>query len=268
MRFDSLRRAWDSQRGFALPLVIIALLFGSMLVIPFLDFARLRFGNIDKVATEEEAYFAADAGVEAVLTDLRKGSDALDGGYVLPSISINGYTPVISVTAPPRADMAPFGPVFVDPQTATSLNPLAGNTAFEYYIENVAPFADFQVSWVYTPDGNNWRIRVYEGFGTGGTLVQNDNGNGSPARATLNPDDVNGGTYTIEFSNQQSGAITSAAFSSVGDPSNTWVRIVAFKDYLIEATAGGQTVTAFARQGPGPNQVQSTVLVSTWHGPN
>jgi hypothetical protein len=98
--------------------------------------------------------------------------------------------------------------------------------------------------------------------------VTTANGNDSPARVTVPPDDVNGGTYTIEFSNQQTGAITSAAFSSVGDPSNTWVRIVAFKDYLIEATAGEQTVTTFARQGPGPNQVQSTVLVSTWHGPN
>lgn len=257
-----------SQAGLALPLVIIALLFGSMLVIPFLDFARLRFGNIEKVATLEEAYFAADAGVEAVLTDLRKGSDALDGSYILPSMSLNGYTPVITVTAPPRADMAPFGSVFVDPQSATSLNPLASNAAFEYRIDNVQPFADFQASWVYTPSGNNWRIRVYEGVGTGGTLVRNANGNDSPARVTVDPDEVIGGTYTIEFSNQQTGAITSAAYSSVGDPSSTWVRIVAFKDYLIEATAGGQTVTTFARQGPGPNQVQSTVLVSTWHGPN
>lgn len=263
-----LTSTFQSQNGTALPLVILALLFGSILVLPFLDFARLRFGNIEKVATEEEEYFAADAGVEAVLADLRKGSDALDGGYVLPSVTLNGYTPAITVTAPPRADMAPFGAVFVDPQTATSLNPLGSNASFEYQIDNVQSFADFQISWVYTPPGNNWRLRVYEGVGTGGSLVTNANGNSSPARLTVESDDVDGGTYTIEFSNQQSGAITSAAFSSIGDPSNTWVRIIAFKDYLIEATAGGQTVTAFARQGPGPNQVQSTVLVSTWHGPN
>jgi hypothetical protein len=259
---------FQSQSGVALPLVIIALLFGSILVLPFLDFARLRFGNIEKVTTEEEAYFVADAGVEAVLADLRKGSDALDGGYVLPAVTLNGYTPVITVTAPPRADMASFGAVFVDPQTATSLNPLGSNASLEYQIDTVQPFADFQISCVYTPSGNNWRLRVYEGVGTGGSLVTTANGNDSPARVTVPPDDVNGGTYTIEFSNQQTGAITSAAFSSVGDPSNTWVRIVAFKDYLIEATAGEQTVTTFARQGPGPNQVQSTVLVSTWHGPN
>ncbi|MDA0799032.1 MAG: hypothetical protein O2884_10230 [Chloroflexi bacterium] len=171
----------------------------------------------------------------------------LDGGYVLPAVTLNGYTPVITVTAPPRADMAPFGAVFVDPQTATTLNPLGSNASFEYQIENVQPFADFQISWVYTPSGNNWRLRVYEGAGTGGSLVETANGNSSPARLTVEPDDVNGGTYTIEFSNQQSGAITSAAFSSIGDPSNTWVRIIAFKDYLIEATAGEQTVTAFAR---------------------
>jgi hypothetical protein len=162
---------FQSQSGVALPLVIIALLFGSILVLPFLDFARLRFGNIEKVTTEEEAYFVADAGVEAVLADLRKGSDALDGGYVLPAVTLNGYTPVITVTAPPRADMASFGAVFVDPQTATSLNPLGSNASLEYQIDTVQPFADFQISWVYTPSGNNWRLRVYEGVGTGGSLV-------------------------------------------------------------------------------------------------
>jgi hypothetical protein len=164
--------------------------------------------------------------------------------------------------------MAPFGPVFVDPETATSLNPVASNGTFEYQMDNVQPFADFQVSWVYTPANNNWRLRVYEGIGTGGSLLGTANGGDSPARLAIDADLINGGTYTVEFKNNQTGAITSAGFSPVGDPSSTWIRVVAFKDYVVESTVGDQTLRVFARQGPGPNQVESTLLVSTWNGPN
>jgi len=45
-------------------------------------------------------------------------------------------------------------------------------------------------------------------------------------------------------------------------------RGAAHRDYVISSTAGPVTLTVFARQGPGPNQVQSTVSVVTWHGPN
>ena len=265
---NAIARTVVREDGFSLPLMIVMLLFGSMLIIPFLDFARLRFGDVQIVAEEEEAYFAADAGIEAVLADLRRGTDALDGGYVLPTVNINGYTPVITVTAPPRKDMVPFHAVFLDPEASTSLNPLGSNASFAYVMDNVQPLADFQISWVYTPASNNWRVRVYQGEGTGGSLISNSSGNGSPVRVTVDADDITGGTYTIEFTNNQTGAITAAPFSPVGNPANTWVRVVAFKDYLIESTVGSQTLKVHARQGPGPNQVDSTLLISTWHGPN
>ena len=139
------------EDGYVLPLAIIALLFASLLVIPFLDFARLRFGDLASSQTEEEAYFAADAGIEAVMADLRTAKDPLSGSYVLPTVSLNGFDAVISVASAPRDHYVPFGAVFLDPETATSLNPLAGNSDFLYVMDNVKTFADFQISWVFTP---------------------------------------------------------------------------------------------------------------------
>ena len=252
-----------NERGFVLPLAMIALLVGSLLVIPFLDFARLRFGDIEDSNSFEERYFAADAGIEAVMADLRRGIDARDASYVVPSIVINGYTPVINVSTPSRDGAVPFGAVFVDPEASVSLAPLAGNTDFEYVMKNVDTFADFQVSWVFTPPDNAWQMTVFEGEGTGGAQLANATKNASPGRLTLAPEDIVGGTYTIRFRNKSSTAITSVAFSPVGAPENTWLRVRAFKDYEVTSTVGDITLTAFARQGPGPNAVDSTLYQAT-----
>jgi hypothetical protein len=256
------------EQGFVLPLVLIALLFVSLLIIPFLDFARLRFGSLGLTISEEERYFTADAGIEAVLADLRKGSDVLDAGYVIPAVFLNGYTADISVASPTRDAYVPFGAVFVDPQTEASLSPLAGNGDFLYTIENVKTNSDFQASWVFTPPDNGWQMTVFEGEGTGGSQLGNATKNASPARITIDNADILGGTYTIRFRNKSSNALTSAVFSSIGDPSSTWVRLIAWKDYVVTSTVEDTTISVFARQGPGPNQVQSTVSVFTWHGPN
>lgn len=261
-------RAPVAQGGFVMPVVLGMLLVGFLAVFPFMEFTKGRFTALEESFAEEEAYYAAEAGAEAVIVDLREGDDPLSGGYTLPTVSLNGYTAVITVSTPPRDDLVPFGPVFADPATATSLNPLAGNTDFLYYVYNVAPAADFQVSWVYTPTSNSWQLTAFEGQGTGGTQLKNSTGNNSPARMTVGASTITGGTYTVRFTNKSATASTSAAFSTVGDPDKTWVRVTAFKDYVITSSAGGATVTVFARQGPGPNQVSSSVHVSTWHGPN
>lgn len=266
MRF--LARVVSEERGFVLPLVLILLLFGLVLVIPFLDFARLRFGDLQESIQLEEKWFAADAGIEAVIADLRLGSDVLDGGYVIPAVELNDYTPSISISTPPRDAMVPFGAVFVDPETATSLNPVPANSDFLYVVDHVQTFADFQISWVYTPEGVNWDVAVFEGVGTGGSKVFDKDGSGSPVRVNVDREDIVGGSYTIRFTNKSNSQdITSAPFSPFGSPDNTWVRVNAFKDYVITSTVDDITLVAFARQGPGPNQVVSTVHVTTWDGP-
>ena len=219
-----------SEGGFVLPLAIIALLFGVVLVMPFLDFARLRFGDLEQTLVDEEAYFTADAGIERVLTDLRKGIDLLDGAYSPPTVTLNGVTAVTSVATPPRDAYVPFGAVFVDPETATSLGPLAGNADFLYVIDNVKTFADFQVSWVFTPPDNGWRLTVFEGVGTGGMQLANTTKNASPGRLTVDAGDIGGGSYTIRFRNKSSNAITSAGFSAIGEPDKV-VCLICDKDF-------------------------------------
>ena len=211
-----------------LPLAIVALLFASLLVIPFLDFARLRFGDLTDTLSSEEAYFTADAGIEAVLADLRRGSDALDGSYVVPAVDLNGYTASISVASPSRDAYVAYGSVFVDPEIGSSLSPLAGGADFEYVIHDVKTHADFQLSWVFTPPSEAWQLTVFEGVGTGGTQLANATKNESPGRVTVEPEDIAGGSYTIRFRNKSTSALTSAPFSPIGDPDATWLRVVAW----------------------------------------
>ncbi len=256
------------EGGFVLPLALIALLFGAILVIPFLDFARLRFGDIADSNEFDEAYFAADAGIEAVLADLRQGEDALLGSYVKPVVTINGFTVVIEVATPSRDNVVPFGAVFVDPESGTNLAPLPGTTDHVYVIDNIATFADFQVNWVFTPPDKGWQMTVFEGVGTGGSQLANATKNASPARITVGPEAIVGGSYTVRFRNKSPDPITAASFSPVGEPDKTWLRVNAYKDYLVTSTAGEVTLTVMVRQGPGPNQIESTVHQTTWNGFN
>ena len=83
-----------------------------------------------------------------MLADLRQGTDALDEAYVIPTVPLNGYEVVITVASPPREVSVRFGAVFVNPETDESLAPLAGNTDFNYVLDNVKTNSDFQVSWV------------------------------------------------------------------------------------------------------------------------
>lgn len=248
--------------------IVLVIALSTLLITPVISLVSGGFSSSRQTLEQEMAYYAADAGIEAVLSDLRQGKDPLSSSYVLPSVTVNGYTATISVTAPPREDMLPFGAVFADPESGTSLSPLAANTAFLYKLFNVRPRADFQVNWAYTPSSGSTQIRIFEGAGTGGLQVATGNASQSPLRFTLNARFIKGGTYTISFDNKSIVAITSAPFNTIGEPDNTWVRITAFKDLLITSSSGGLTLTVFARQGPGPNQVSSSVHISTWHGPN
>ena len=125
-------------------------------------------------------------------------------------------------------------------------------------LRRVYPFADFVVSWVFTPPDNGWQLTVYEGTGTTGPQLANGSKNASPARLLVDADEVSGGTYTVRFRNKSSTAITAAEFSPLGEPDKTWLRLNAFKDYVITSTGGPITLTMFARTGAGPNQVTST----------
>lgn len=251
-----------------MPTAIIALALGAFLVVPLIATLTAALSTARLTTEDEFAYYSADAGIEAVVADLRQGKDPLAGGYATPTVALNNYTSTITVSVPPRTDMLAFGEVFSDPETQTSLNPLAASTEFLHQIVNVRANSQLRINWVFTPTTSSWILSAYEGVGTGGTQVGTDSGSGSPARLLVDPDQIKGGTYTLSFFNNSASAVTSAAYSAEGDSDNTWVAATAYQDYLITSTAGNITISVFARQSPGPNTVESQVHTTTWHGPN
>lgn len=270
------RRSWrkvalgafrHNERGYLLPMVIIVLALGTFLVLPLLSFVSVSLLTWEKSTEQEFAYYAADAGIEAVLSDLRQGKDALSPTYTLPSVTLNGYTATVTVSAPPRADALPSGPVLVDPGTTTSLYPLAGTTQFLYIAGNVRVGSPLRVNWVYTPADSDWGLNIYEGSGTGGFKVVGTSGSDSPVSVLVAGGKIKGGTYTIRFYNNSAVPIYSAEFSPTGNSQKTWVRMAAFKDYVVTSTVGAITIKVFARQAPGPNPVQSYVGIMTWQAP-
>ena len=250
-----------------MPFVILILGLGMLLVTPLL-------GNVStglfssRVTTEDEfAYYAADAGIEAVVGDIRQGTDVLDPSYTIPSVTLNNYTAAISISGPIRLDPIPYGPILADPGAASILSPLADTTEGLYEIQSVKGNTQIQVNWAFTPAGD-WELNIYEGVGTLGTQVASTTGSTSPARLISSATAINGGIYTIRFYNNSGSATTSAVFSPEGDDDKTWVRATSFNDYVITSTAGPITLTVTVRQGPGPDQNTGSDFISSWHGPN
>ena len=246
---------------------VIVLVIGFFIIMPLLTFVSTSVLTWRKSAEQELAYYAADAGIEAVLSDLRQGEDALSPSYSVPSVTLNYYTATVTVEEPPRPDALPFGPVFVDPGTTTSLYPLGSKAEFLYELDNVRGGSPIQVNWVFTPADSNWQIKVYEGSGVLGEQVGNETGSNSPGRIIVDPVKIKGGIYTIYFYNNSPVPTYSTEFSTIGDGQKTWLRVSAFKDYVITSTAGPVTITVFARQGPGPNPAASSLGIMTWHAP-
>lgn len=264
----ALPSAVRDERGYLLPIVLMVLVLGTFLILPLLSFVSTSILTWEKSAQQELAYYAADAGIEAVLSDLRQGRDALAPSYSTPLVALNRYTATITIAAPSRVEPLPSGPVFADPGASTSHNPLASQTAFLYQLDEVRAGSPLQLNWLYTPTESDWTINIYEGSGTGGTQVVGTAGAGSPARVIVSGASIRGGTYTIRFFNSSNVPIYSAQFSHTGETVKTWLRAMAFKEYVITSTVGLFTIAVYARQAPGPNPAASSVGIISWHGPH
>ena len=205
--------AWSrlarSQGGQALAMVVVLTGVGTMIIVPMLVLLQASFDSIGRALEDTESFYAADAAVGAVLSDLRQGEDALDGGYTLPTVDLNSFTPSLSVSAPPEP--LELTAVYVDPHTTTSLDPLSAATQFLYEVHQVRPSTDIDISWVFAPAASDWKLQVYEGSGTGGTQLLNVAGSTSPATSTVPGGSVTGGTYTVRFFNDSAGPLASAS---------------------------------------------------------
>ncbi|MBI2860812.1 MAG: hypothetical protein HYX91_04815 [Chloroflexi bacterium] len=227
--------------------------------------------------------------------------------YSAPAVTVNSYsvTPQVSLPTPTQAVPA-TQQNYVDPGvTHPNLATIPAGYAYLMRLYNVKA-GTIQVNWAYSPAGIS-RMGVWAGIPT--SSPSNDpippgqisswptqhpilETGFTPANATYNrtqalvidpATDDSGGVYTIVFDNSRGvSGKTTAAFSPSGGTGDTWVYIKSYKDYIISATTGGVTISAYVRQVPGyseppawetgwsasnPSFITNKVYVYSWNPP-
>lgn len=234
--------------------------------------------------------YAAEAAIKRVMADLERGADGLPTVYVttsphrenqpyqtfyttttynISSVSLNGYSSQVEISAPPPGTMPSLKQQYIDPGLHHPyLSSVAAGYGYLMRIFNVST-GSLQVNWAYSPAGIS-RLGIWGGFPvdqvTGLPFQPGriskwptdppilDTGF-SPATALstrTNSLSVSPGVYTIIFDNSRGvTAKTTKAFAPTGGPNDTWVYVISYKDYLLTATSGSVTVKAYVRQIPG-----------------
>jgi hypothetical protein len=248
----------NSERGQALIWVVLIMALGSLVITGLLSYVSASL-RADKFARERTgARYTAEAGAEAVLLDLLGGVDALSPGYTVPSVSLNGYSAAISISAPDSQPSPPARYWYFDPGAGTGLSPLAGGAHWQFQVNNIRAGSDIQVNWVFTPAAAKWKLTLYKD----GAEVAAAQGTRSPGVLVVSGSAIQGGSYTFDFHNADSVATAAAPFSAKGGTNNTWIWATAYQDYLITSTAGKVTLKVYARQYPGPTTPTTSQYVS------
>ncbi|MEE8471059.1 MAG: pilus assembly PilX N-terminal domain-containing protein, partial [Dehalococcoidia bacterium] len=90
-------KVMKDEKGQALAIAILIMVFGAMVTGALLGYLGTSVRAAGMTQEQVNAYYAADAGVEAVLADLVEDGVVVLGSYVLGE-SINGYDPTIDIT--------------------------------------------------------------------------------------------------------------------------------------------------------------------------
>ncbi len=242
-----------------MPVVIIIITISTLVIVPWVTFIATSRETTTNATGREEEFYAADAGLQAVIKDLIQGSDPL-GVYTPPTITVNGYTPTISITATSASQQVPFSTILADPESTGGLASLAASATFQYVIRNVETSTPMYINWNYAPTGST-RIRLYQGVGIGGTLVLGGTASTLPRVLNIDGSLIIGGTYTIEYANLSGVTIATTAFSYTGSAGTTWIRTVAYRDYKITSVVGQAKVVATVRQSPGSSSSTRSVHI-------
>lgn len=90
-----------------------------------------------------------------------------------------------------------------------------------------------------------------------------------PGELLVDSAQIAGGEYTLAFENRSGVTHVGASFSDAGGADNTWVYGQVYKDYIISATAGDGTVSAYVRQMPGPAtpDMPQKAYIESWREP-
>lgn len=261
----------DGEQGQALTLAVILLAVAALVASPVLIFISTML--LGQLRTEDNirALLAADAGLEAVMADLVRGADAVTTTYSVPVVSLNEFTPTISIgaaagQAAPTPTYQYHDPGLQDPDFAA----VDTRTGYLIHLYNVQPStATFtnvlNINWAYSPAGAT-RIGVWLdaiAYKTPGKQTSYpteqpilDTGrsrgvdsNNETGQITLG---TTPGVYTIVFFNVSGSDVrTTRPFRPSGGVQDTWIYTSAFKDYVITSTVGGTSVEAYVRQTPG-----------------
>ena len=264
------------EQGQALVYVLIFLIVGSLLVaslVPFLGAGfRRQLVNREQVM----AGYAAEAGVKRVIADLIRGADALSPHYVAPEITVNDLTPTIDIRAATIA--LPFAQVHVDPGLRyPALRAIRAGQGYLMRLHHVRE-GELKINWAYSPAGLT-KLGIWQGLtpqAAGRIYAWPEE---QPLVMAESRGDYNyisveitdPGIYTIvffnplekeeypneEYPNEEERIVLMPNPDKVTNPfrpggrENTWIYVRAHQDYIITATAGGVSVSAFVRQVPG-----------------
>ncbi len=262
-----------SEKGQTLPLALIVITVSALLVAFIVPQIQVISRSQSIAEQKVLAYRAAEAGINTLLADLRHGADVASATYTLPSLTINGDTPQVTISLPQSGQSTPAAPENrFDPNTADphlkSLEPGNGYL-FRLYLHP----GKLQVNWAYSPAGLT-RIGIWEGE----TSLEPGRISSWPEESPLytgvstsscNQSSVTitgPGTYDIVFFNPlwqekklgkktiniANSDKTTSPYSAPGGSKSTWVFASAYKDYLLSSTAGDATITVYVRQIPGP----------------
>ncbi len=191
--------------------------------------------------------------------------------YAQPSVTANDYTPTVTLSLPTPSQTKPLAQnEYVDPGTVHPyLATVPANRGYLMRLYNVKA-GTVQVNWAYNEEGKS-RVGIWAGipldddeplspgriddWPESDSLEENRVNNATYNRTlaiTVDPaTDDSGGVYTIIFFNNDNETKTTVAFSPSGGPEHTWMYAKAYKDYIVNATVGAITVSAYVRQVPG-----------------
>ena len=251
------------EGGFILPAVIVLLAVGTLVLMPWLDFLSGSIRNANEDVIADEAYYAADGGVQAVLKDLLIGADPLAGGYSTPAVTLNGFDVSIVVASLPASARLPFDPVLVNPDSTGALASVGPGDSVTFTFKDVLRNTPVQINWAFTQPGS-WDIALFDGANAQGEPVFESSGTGALASVVVPADLIAGGVYTIRFRAKSGSTLVTVPFSETADPNATWLRLIAFRDYLVTSQAGNVTLQVLVRQGPASTIDRRTVQVTAW----
>lgn len=283
------------EKGQTLIYALIFLIVGSLLVASMVPF--LGAGSRRQLAGRElvMAGYAVEAGVTRVIADLIRGADALSPYYPLPVITINHHTPTIDIraaTIAPPSEAAYIDPGVRDP----ALSVIRAGQGYLMRLHHVK-VGELRVNWAYSPAGLT-KLGIWEGItaqAAGRIYDWPDEDPLATAESTgdythLSVTITNPGIHTIVFFNlqeeeedneyqveeyQEKKLISTKPFAP-GAYQHTWIYLMAHQDYIITATAGGVSVSAFVRQVPGLSEphfgdkgswIANEVSILSWRAP-